>query len=250
MLRLWPYSCPLYGHNMVSRGERELRGERRGKSGRSLLVTAAPLFYMALMFAPTLQAQVTGGPVRPEVRIGWLTSGTLVEDQLATPALRQAQGPRLGPSPTAWAAPGPELSLGVAIPLRPTVLLSGLAAWQPTKLRVQDVGGERDVQDLSTVAAVLEATFTLRRHLLLSGAAGVLGYRGEAAGLFADGADVSPLLRGGAGGRISWRGHLVSVRAVADLHHFSTPGIRLSGGSSGLVPRYGIQLGVVPGGAR
>jgi hypothetical protein len=49
---------------------------------------------------------------------------------------------------------------------------------------------------------------------------------------------------------VNLAGQAVTLRAIGDMHRFGTPLIRFAGGSSGGVLRYGIQIGVVPGGAR
>jgi hypothetical protein len=204
-----------------------------------------------LLAAPLLPpAPAAAQRPQPELRVAVLSSSTLVEDLLAVPALK-ARFPDLGTSPTARAAISPEFSVGVSVPLKGSVRLAGLVGWQPTTLRAKDIGGERDVQDLSVLHALLEAQFSVRATpVFISSGVGMLAYRGGDEGLFADGADLAPLLRLGVGARWAVAGQQVTVRALGDMHRFGTPLIRTAGGSSGGVLRYGIQLGVVPGGAR
>jgi hypothetical protein len=136
------------------------------------------------------------------------------------------------------------------VPLRERVVLHGVVGWQPSRVEIEDAGGTRDGQDLTVLHALLEAEFRVRGRVLVSGGAGALRYGSEELGLFAEGADISPLVRLGAGGDWNLGQQLVSVRALADLHQFGNPVLRSAGGSRGGVLRFGVQVGVVPGGAR
>lgn len=251
--RLWPRSCDRAGHNLKRRGERvRLRGDRRDPDGRSSLVVAAPSFLGPLLLAAfTLPASpLSAQRPQPELRVAVLSSSTLIEDLLAVPALK-TRFPRLGAAPTARAAISPEFSVGASVPLKQSVRLAGLVGWQPTTLRAEDVGGEREVQDLSVLHALLEVQFSIRgAPIFISSGVGMLAYRGGGEGLFADGADLAPLVRLGVGGQWAVAGQQVTVRALGDVHRFGTPLIRAAGGSSGGVLRYGIQVGVLPGAAR
>jgi len=197
-----------------------------------------------------LVVPVAGQRPRLDVRAAVLTSSTLVEDLLATPALKTRLGSGLGSGPRAHAALGPELSAGVLLPLRPGISLSGLLGWQLTKLQAEDDSGTREVQDLSVLHGLLAVDYSLRGPLVVSAGFGMLGYRSEAEGLFASGADLAPLVRIGAGGSWPVAGQSLTVRAIADVHRFGTPLLRSAGGAGGGVLRYGLQVGIVPGGAR
>jgi len=209
-------------------------------------VRAAPSLFVCLLLVSPVAAQ----RLRLDLRVAVLSSSTLVEDLLATPSLKARLGAGLGNAPGARAALAPELSLGGSVPLNAKVRLSALAGWQPTRLRAEDSSGARDVQDLSLLHALLELEFALSAPVFLSGGVGMLGYRSEQEGLFAEGADLAPLLRLGFGARWALAGQSVAVRAIGDMHRFGTPLLRSAGGSGGGVFRYGVQVGVVPGGGR
>jgi len=202
------------------------------------------------MLSLLLVLPVSGQRPRLDLRAGVLVSSTLVEDVLATPALKARFGSRLGMSPKARATTGPEFSVGASVALRPRVRLVGLVGWQPTTLRATDAAGTRSVQDLSLLSGLLELEFATRGPVVIGGGVGALGYRSDGQGLFAEGSDLAPLLRLGAGLRLPVAGQSVLVRAVGDMHWFGTPLLRSAGGSGGVVRRFGIQLGVVPGGGR
>src|SRR4051812_37867298 len=112
----WQRSCFIQRHNLVSRGERELRGERHGKGGRSLFTTTASSFCIRLSFAAVV-ASVTGATlmnpslaaaqVHLEIHAGGVMSSTVAEDQLATSVLRARFGNGLDESVTAHFTPAP-----------------------------------------------------------------------------------------------------------------------------------------------
>lgn len=188
--------------------------------------------------------------LQPEVRFGFLASTTLVEDLVAVPALLQQYG-QGGESPRAWASPAPLLSLGGRLPLRERVSLSGLVGWQPTQLRVEDAGGERDVQSVDVLHGLLEVGVRpVPVPVEVSAGIGVLGYRADGRGLFAGGTDVSPLARMGAGVGLRPAGHALTVRALAEYHRFGSAALRASGAQAGSVIRYGAELALAWGGAR
>ena len=241
---VWQRSCSWGRHNQVSRGERELRGERRGRSGRSLSATAAPLFFVLLAQAP-----LAGQAIRPLVRVGAAGSTVLVEDAVATPGLRERFG-AVDANVEGRAAPGPLVEAGLEVQLRPRVRLSAVASWQASSLQAEDGAGTRRVQDLSLLAGLLEVGFGIRGPLEVSAGAGALSYRSEEFGIFDEGSDLVPLARVGAGGTLSWRGHVVRLGGFAEGHTFGTPAIRRLGGENGMVMRYGVQAGLVWGGAR
>lgn len=209
------------------------------------MVVAASSFFISLLLVTPAAAQRP----RPDLRIAVLSSSTLVEDLLATPALK-ARFSGLGSSPRARAALSPELELGVMLPLRPGIGLSGMLGWQPTTLQAEDDSGTRDVQSMSLLHALLGLDFVVRGPLTVSAGVGMIRYRSAAEGLFADGEDVLPLVRLGAGGRRVVAGQMVTLRAIADVHRFGSPLLRSAGGSGGGVFRYGLQIGLVPGGGR
>ncbi|HSJ14207.1 MAG TPA: hypothetical protein VK939_07320 [Longimicrobiales bacterium] len=188
--------------------------------------------------------------MRPLVRVGAAGSSALVEDAMATPGLRQRLGTALDGSVRAWAAPGPLVEAGLEVRVRPRVRLSGLVSWQGSSLQVEDGAGTRRVQDLSLLGGLLEMGFDVRGPWELTAGAGALTYRAGEEGIFADGADIAPLARGGAAAHLSWRGHALRLGGFAEGHPFGTSVIRQLGGSNGLVLRYGLQLGLIWGGGR
>ena len=195
---------------------------------------------MCLGFAGAVSAQRP----QPEVGVSYLGSTTLVE------ALPQFQGGQWSSDARAWAAPSPAVSMGVRLPVRPRLSVAAVAVAQPTQLRVEDVAGEREDQGLTVWSGLLEARYLARAPLVLSGGVGVLSYRGDGTGLLADGSDVSPLARLGAGASRSVGRHLATVRALLEYHRFGTGVLRANGGGAARVLRYGAEVTFSWGGGR
>ena len=80
----WRRSCLGMGHKTGRRGERELRGERRGKGGRSLKLTAASSFFISTCRPlPLLAVAILAAcdspvepPIDPDDVYGWHLPGT------------------------------------------------------------------------------------------------------------------------------------------------------------------------------
>lgn len=187
---------------------------------------------------------LAGQRPQPEAGVSFLASTTLVE------ALPQHQGGEWSSGARAWAQASPALEIGVRLPVQPRLSLAAVAVWQATQLRVEDVAGERDQQSLTLLSGVLEARYAARAPFVLSGGLGVLSYSGEDTGLLADGAKLSPLARLGAGVALPTRGHLLTLRALAEYHRFGTSVVQANGGEDARVVRYGAEAVFSWGGSR
>jgi hypothetical protein len=225
---------------MVIRGERELRGERRGKGGRSLLATAAPFFCIYLMVPAVVGAQ----RVDMYARVGVAGSSALVTDEVATAQVQQLLGSPVDDEVRAVPAIGPVLAAGARVAFWPRVTLGLDGSWSPTQLEAEDGAGRRPVQDMSVLQATVSANWALRPNVELGAGAGLIWYRSEDRGLFADGSDASP------GAEVSaawtpgvWDGRLALVGA-AQTHRFGTPALRAVGGQDGSVTRVSLSVRV------
>ncbi len=241
---VWPQSCLNVWHNMVIRGERELRGERHGKGGRSLLLTAASSFCICLVFAQAAESQV-----RVLVSAGMSQSGVVVRDAIASPILRSRLGRGVEEEVTAKFATAPMAGVGVEIPLRPGTHVVITGGWSGTTLRATDGGGTRDVQDVT----ILQGIFGLRRRLgntvEASGGFGAMHFSASDRALFGGGASVAPMVEAGLGGGRDLGGHRARIRAVGQLHRFGTSAMSSVGGRSGNVRRYGVEASFTWNGA-
>lgn len=239
----WQRSCFIQRHNLVSRGERELRGERHGKGGRSLFTTIASSFFIPLLLFTAILAHPgnAGAQMRIEAGIGFAVSGDLVKDQVATPTLRARFGNSVDESVTATLTPAPEFRLGVAVPLRAGTDALFTGSWSSSTLRAHEGGAERDVQNVSVMEAVIAMRHRFGAMFEAGAGFGAAYFKGSDEALFRGGASIAPLVEAGAGAGWNMGAHRVHARALAQLHRFDTNAIADAGGRSGNVMRYGVQ---------
>src|SRR5690606_32150175 len=184
----WQRSCPIPRHNMVIRGERELRGERRGKGGRSLLATAAPFFFICLMFPAHARAQ----RVDLYGRIGAAGSTALVTDQVATSQMAELLGAPVDEEVRAIPKPGLALAAGARVAFWPSVVLGADVEYASADLEAEDGSGTRPIQDLTVLQATVGPSWAVRRALELGAVVGLIWYRADERGIFAAGSETSP----------------------------------------------------------
>jgi hypothetical protein len=222
---------------MVSRGERELRGERRGKGGRSLLATAAPFFFICQVFA----APAAGQRVEVYGRAGLAGSTALATDLVADESIPNAIGAPVDEDVRAVPAPGLTVGAGVRIGFWPRATLGLDAAWMPTELQAKDGSGTRPIQDLTVLQTIVSASWAVRRGVELGAGAGFIWYRTEETGLFAGGNNTSPVLEVSAGWTPDyWNGRLALI-AAAQTHRFGTPVLSGAGAQDGSVTRLSLS---------
>jgi hypothetical protein len=236
----WQRSCLRERHNLTCRGERELRGERHGKGGRSFFETIASSFFICLLFfLPS--AGPASGQVRFQLSAGFGGSGIIVRDAIATPVLRAMLGQGVDEQVEARFTPAPGFGAGVEVPLRPGTAVVVTGSWSSMKIRAQDGSGTRDIQDVTMLQGIFGMRRRLGRIVEAGGGVGVVFFSGEDRALLAGGASAAPLLEAGAGGGWNAGAHRVHVRALGQLHRFGTGAITAAGGRSGNVMRYGVE---------
>jgi hypothetical protein len=233
----WQRSCPIARHNMVIRGERELRGERRGKGGRSLLATAVPFFFVCLMAATPAASQ----QIDMYARAGAAGSSPLVTDQVATAQVAQLLGAPVDTEVRAVPAIGPVLAAGARVAFWPRVKLGLDVSWSPTELQAEDGEGRRPIQDLSVIQTMVQTAWAVRPAVELGAGAGLVWYGSEDEGLFADGSDAAALLEVSAAWTPGLWGDRLALVGAAQTHRFSTPALRAAGGQDGSVTRVSVS---------
>lgn len=221
---------------MVSRGERELRGERRGKGGRSLLATAAPFFCIYLLFSSPAAAQ----RVDLYSRVGVAGSTALVTDLVADASIPNAIGAPVDEDVTAVPVPGLTLAGGVRVAFWPRATLGFDAAWTSTKLEARDASGTRPIQDLTVLHTIVNASWAVRPTVELGAGAGFIWYRADEKGLFAAGTDTSPVIEVSAGWTPAYWNSRLALIAAAQSHRFGTPVLNQAGGQDGNVSRISV----------
>ena len=221
---------------MGIRGERELRGERHGKGGRSLATAVASSFFILLSgFVQPAASQWTF-----EVRAGVAGSSTLVEDRVATPRVAQALAGAFTGSARAVPSPGPAVGFAARTAIGARTTAGVTADWTFTTVQATDGAGTRDLQNAGVAHAALEVRFAPAARVFGAVAFGGIRYFTEEAGAFAGGTDLSPLLQASAGARV-WRG--LALTTTGQIHRFGTPTIRTLGGQEGSVFRWLVQAG-------
>jgi hypothetical protein len=253
----WPRSCFMSRHNLVSRGERELRGERHGKGGRSSLLATAPSFYIPAIFsilaitAPILVLPAAvGAQVRLEVNAGYGTSGTVVHDAVATPILENNLKIDVH-DVTSKLKPAPSFGAGVVFPFTTGTDAILSVMWSPTSFRAEEDGGaSRDVQDVS----VLQGLLSVRRHIgdVLEAGAGIgAGYlAGDDRALLRGGSSFSPVVQATVGAGRNAGEHRVHVTGVVQMQRFDSESIAVADARPGNFMRYALRASMTWKGAR
>lgn len=238
---MWPQSCFINGHNTVC-GEREYRGERRRKDGRSLLATAAPSFFVLVM----LMCAVPVGAQRIDVvlRGGVSASTSLVEEQVAAPTIEQIIGAPVDDRVRAVPAPAPNVGVVVRAGFWPNAWVEAGADYARGVLNADEDGRTRRMQDLGVLQGTLGVSWAVRPSIELGASAGLLRYDTEERGLFAGGTGNMGTL----GVRVGWTPSLLSGRLSLDAgaltHRFGTTAIRQAGGIDGNVLRFSLNARV------
>jgi len=240
---MWPHSCFMNGHNMIVCGERELRGERRRKDGRSLLATAAPSFFVVVSLLVCAR-DVSAQRVQLVLRGGVAMSSTLVQERIGTPGLEQVIGAQMDDLVSAIPTPAASVGVGARVAFWPRTLLETGIEYARGGVNAKEDGGTRRIQDLGVLQAQLGVSWYARPGIELGANAALLRYDTEEQGIFAGGAGMS----GAIGGRAAWTPPVLSgriaIEANAQGHRFGTPAIQRSGGIDANVLRYGVNLRV------
>ncbi|MBR9990207.1 MAG: hypothetical protein KFH98_10645 [Gemmatimonadetes bacterium] len=177
-------------------------------------------------------------------RAGAAGSSALVTDLVATAQVAQALGAPVDTEVRAVPAVGPLLAAGVRAGFWPTATLGLDLSWSPTELRAEDSAGTRPIQDLNVLQTMIQAAWAVRPAVELGAGVGLIWYRSDGAGLFADGSDAAAVLEvSGAWTPGLWQNRLALVGA-AQTHRFSTPVLRAAGGRDGSVTRLSLSARV------
>jgi hypothetical protein len=171
-------------------------------------------------------------------RIGYVASTALVRDEIAVTAPERPDA-RIQPV-EAVPAPGPLLALVVEAPFAGSSRLEAAAGWTFADLRAREYGPSgRIIQELGIVHGILSLRHDLRRVHGRAGV-GVIHYRTERTGIFADGAATHGVVEAAFGAGRAVGPVMVDLELFGQAHSFGTPQIRREGGLDGAVQRAGL----------
>lgn len=240
---VWLRSCTSRRHNMVGRGERELRGERRGQDGRPSATTVAPSLYVPLLLL-LLPALAAAQQWRVEAHAGVLLSGDWVQDEIRAPA---ASSGTPAAAVTAAPAPGLAVSLTAVGPLRPNMALDLAAGWSRAMLQAEDES-TRDVNPVQSAHALVGLRYRLANSVYAGAGIGALRTWGDEVPLFDGRAEISPLGEASLGFEPDLGGLRIVLRAAAQIHRFNARALEERGGDPAWISRFFLGAGLAFGG--
>jgi hypothetical protein len=201
----------------------------------------------AMFLAAAPLAGAAAQRVTIEVRAGVAVSSTLVEDEVANPALIRQVGESFAGPVRARPAPGPSIAVSALAPLRTRTTLDISLGWTFTRLDAIDDAGTREIQGLGAAHATVGVRYRLLATTHAGCGFGVLRYFADG-GLFAGGGEIAPLLECGAGIRFGPGHRSIIARIAGQAHRFRTPVLRDAGAQAGEVFRVLVQAGIAIGG--
>jgi hypothetical protein len=246
--------CSFAGHGAVVRGQRELRGERRGKGERSLATAATSPFFVAaravicaLVAAGAPATAVAAQAVSFELRAGVAASSALADDIVASPRLAQRLGSSFEGDVKAVPALGPVIGATARTQLRPRIRAELGVGWTFATLRAREHSGDRDIQDVGVAQATLGIRYQVTPVLDVGGAFGGIRYFADDRALFVEGGDLYPMIELAGALTTPLLDGRLALHAAGQIHQFGLPVLRQAGGEDGVVMRAMVQAGIVLG---
>jgi hypothetical protein len=247
-------NMPYTSAQQRNRGERELRGERRGTGGRSSIYRRPLCLFMyhrstlaaLLIFAASAQqafAQQTSRLPTIHLRVGAMMFTPLIEQNI-----REVRDTSFGVLRTFTAKQqiAPVLSAALSAPLRPRVVAELSAAYARSALRGHDDFGDWEADDLSVINVNIGIRYQRWTRVSLDGSVGMTKLTGSTAGIFERGNPLRPLLE--AGVTVDIRAPLpLEVTARAQTHTFNTGVLQDMGAEAGQVWRGVLLVGTTFG---
>ncbi len=238
-----------------NRGERELRGERRGTGGRSSIYRRPLCLFMHWRFALAASfailtnsadagfAQQTSRLPTIHLRIGAMTFTPLIEQNI-----REVRDTSFGVLRTFTGRQqiAPVFSVALSSPLRPRVAAELSATYARSALQGRDDFGEWDADDLSVINVNIGIRYQRWSRVSLDGSVGMTKLTGSNAGIFERGNPLRPLLE--AGVTVGIRAPLpLELVARAQTHTFNTGVLQDMGARAGQVWRGMLLVGTTFG---
>jgi hypothetical protein len=242
-LTVWLRSCFIPRHNMIGRGERELRGERHGQDGRPSATTVAPSFFMLVLLLPGAAA---GQGWSVEARAGTVLSGRWVEDAVIDPGLAGELGSAFTGPVHAKPAAGMAVSIALVGPLRPGAALELAGGWSRAMLRAGNAE-DRDLARVQSAHALVGVRVRVSGVAYAGAGFGALRSWGDGVALFAGRAETSPLGEASIGIEPELGGTRVVLRGAAQVHKFTASVLEERGGEPAWIPRLTLSAGLAFG---
>jgi hypothetical protein len=248
-------NMPYTSAQQRNRGERELRGERRGTGGRSSIYRRPLCLFIHFRFAlaalvVTLSASAEQALAQQSsrlptihVRIGAMMFTPLIEQNI-----REVRDTSFGVLRTFTAKQqiAPVLSAALSAPLRPRVVAELSAAYARSALQGHDDFGDWDADDLSVINVNIGIRYQRWTRVSLDGSVGITKLTGSNAGIFERGNPLRPLLE--AGVTVAIRAPFpLEVIARAQTHTFNTGVLQDMGAEAGQVWRGMVLVGTTFG---
>ncbi len=232
-----------------NRGERELRGERRGTGGRSSIYRRPLCLYMTRHFLFAALAALLAGSLDPasaqditarkngfQIRIGAMGFTPLVRDGVRSSAVEDSITADQSDDVSVRQQIAPAITIAALLPLRARTELELSATVASSALQGEDDFGTWDMGTVTLANALIGVSYAYRPSLLFHGGAGLTKLFSAAEGLFAKGSGMHPLLEAG----MSWVTPIHSafqLDARAQMHPFATESLRDEAGQQGGVFR-------------
>lgn len=251
MARSGPVPALMPGTIDLGRGERETRGEHRGRGERlssdSRFVFVVPVFLILLLLsAPAAaNAQTTAGDITVGMRVGGVIGTRLVADDI---------GGSIIPSPDiadnfrrdtikVTMAVSPDVELVGQYALDEETAVHVAVGYSFGSLRVTQGDESRDAGSLALGRAIVAVQKPVKGYLARAGA-GVLWFHDSDLGVIREMRTLNPVLELGVARRWPWSGLDVDVGLAAQAAHLSSAAIEARGGQPGLAYRLALQVGV------
>jgi hypothetical protein len=248
-------NMPYTSAQQRNRGERELRGERRGTGGRSSIYRRPLCLFMHCRLALTASfafltcspdagfAQQTSRLPTIHLRVGAMMFTPLIEQNI-----REVRDTSFGVLRTFTARQqiAPVLSAALSAPLRAKVVAELSATYASSALQGRDDFGEWEADDLSVINVNIGIRYQRWSRVSLDGSVGITKLTGSNAGIFERGNPLRPLLEAGVTVGIPAPLPLELV-ARAQTHTFNTGVLQDMGARAGQVWRGMLLVGTTFG---
>jgi hypothetical protein len=257
MARTGPVPALMPGTTELGRGERETRGEHRGRGERltsvSRFVFSVPVVLLLTFFLPAAaQAQLPqeeavaeGGRYTIGLRLGGVVGTRLIADDIGASiipdTLIDENFERDSISVTMGVAPDLTLVAGYGLDEETTLQLA--VGYSFGNLSITQAGASQDGGSLAVGHALVAVQKPVRGFLGRVGA-GVLWFNGGDITVVEHMRTINPLLELGVARRWPWAGFDLDVGLAGQATQLTSEAVSSRGGEPGFMYRLGVELGL------